>query len=175
MNYLSRKVKRGFRFYKAKIGCWLHGRGLAYAEGALSATVHRANGEDEELGVICRNEVTDTGVAFIVDAFQDSAELELMKYHAAGTDNTAEDQTDTALIAEVETRGTGTTTEGATANIYKTVGTVDITATRAIVEHGVLSASSSGTLLDRSVFSVINVDNGDSIEFTYELTLTAGG
>jgi hypothetical protein len=175
MSYFSRKVKRAYRFYKAKAGCWLHGRGLAYAEGALSATITRANGETEDLGVICRNEVTDTGVAFIVDAFQNSTELETMKYHGCGTDNTAEDQTDTALGAEVETRGTGTTTEGATANIYKTVGTVNITATRAIVEHGVFSASTSGVLLDRSVFSVINVDNGDSIEFTYELTLTAGG
>jgi hypothetical protein len=85
MSYFSRKVKRAYRFYKAKAGCWLHGRGLAYAEGALSATVTRANGETEELGVICRNEVTDTGVAYIVDAFQDSTELELMKYHACGT------------------------------------------------------------------------------------------
>jgi hypothetical protein len=98
-----------------------------------------------------------------------------MKYHGCGTDNTADNQTDTALGVEVETRATGTTTEGATANIFKSVGTVNITATRAIVEHGIFDASTSGQMLDRTVFSVINVDNGDSIEFTYEITFTAGG
>jgi len=31
------------------------------------------------------------------------------------------------------------------------------------------------TLLDRTLFSAVNVVNGDSIEFTYTLTVTAGG
>ena len=47
-------------------------------------------------------------------------------------------------------------------------------ATAAIVEHGIFSqaATGGGTLLDRSVFSAINVASGDSIQFTYDLTLT---
>jgi hypothetical protein len=146
-----------------------------FGEGELSAVITRADGEVENLGCIGRNYVTDSGVAWLVDAFQDTEECETMKYHGCGTDNTAENQTDTALGVEVETRATGTTTEGATANIFKSVGTVNITATRAIVEHGIFDASTSGQMLDRTVFSVINVDNGDSIEFTYEITFTAGG
>jgi len=102
----------------------------------------------------------DSGVAYIVDAFQNTVELENMKYHGSGTGTTAEAQTQTALVTEVETRATGTTEEGASANIYKTVGTVSYTGANAITEHG--------------VFSAINVGNGDSIQFTYELTFPAG-
>jgi len=43
-----------------------------------------------------------------------------------------------------------------------------------VTEHGLFNASSAGTLMDRTVFSAINVVNGDSIQFTYELTATAG-
>ena len=97
-----------------------------------------------------------------------------MKYHAVGTGNTAEAIGDTALVTEVETRATGTQAENA-ANIYETVGTITATGARAIVEHGVFSASSVGTLLDRTVFSVVNLATNDSIQTTYRLTLTSGG
>ena len=44
----------------------------------------------------------------------------------------------------------------------------------AVTEHGIFSAASGGILLDRSVFSVINLASGDSIQSTYQLTFTAG-
>jgi hypothetical protein len=69
-----------------------------------------------------------------------------------GTGAVAENVTDTALGTQVETRATGTQVEGASANIYRTVATITATASRAITEHGVFSASTGGTLLDRSVF-----------------------
>lgn len=143
--------------------------------GFLSARVIRANGEVEDLGVISTKKVTTAFRDYIVDSLQDTETylLDTFKYHGSGTDNTAESNSDTTLGTEVETRATGSQTEGATANIYKTVGTVTYTATRAIVEHGIFNASSSGTLMDRSVFSTINVDNNDSIEFTYEITFNA--
>ena len=137
--------------------------------------VHMRNGQVvADLGLVSTKVVTTAGVGYIVDAFQNSVELENMKYHGSGTGTGSEASADTALGTEVESRATGTTTEGASANIYRTVGTVAYTATRAITEHGVFSASTSGVLLDRSVFSAINVISGDSIQFTYELTLPAG-
>lgn len=148
--------------------------GALFPTGRLFARV-RHDGQWEDRGLISTKVVTTAGVGFIVDAFQNSVELETMKYHGVGTGNTAEASSDTALVTEVETRGTGTTTEGASANIYRTVGTVSFANARAVVEHGIFSASSGGVLLDRSVFSVINVGVGDAIEFTYELTLPAGG
>lgn len=142
--------------------------------GRLYARVFRSDGSIEDLGLICTKVVTDAGVNFIVDSFQGAEDVDQMHFHAAGTDNTAEASSNTALGTEVESRATGSTTEGGSANIFRTVGTVSFTATRSIVEHGVLSASSGGTLLDRSVFTSIGVDNGDSIEFTYDLTVPSG-
>lgn len=143
-------------------------------ESALGAKVIRANGKIEDLGVLGRRVVTTVGVNFIVDAFQNLTELENIKYHEMGTGATAEAVGDTALVTAVESRVAGTQTE-ASANQYVSVATITATAARAIQEHGIFSASSAGTLLDRTVFTTINLAIGDSIQFTYTLTVTAGG
>jgi hypothetical protein len=121
-------------------------------------------------------------VGYIVDAFQNSVELENMKFHGLGTGSTAESASQTALITELTTeytgdvRATGTTTEGATANIYRTVATntLDATPGAALREHGVFSASTSGVLLDRTLYAAITLSSGDALQSTYELTLTSG-
>lgn len=148
--------------------------GFTVPIGRLYATVLRADGGRVDLGLISTRVVTTAGVNYLVDALQGTVEPENMKYHGMGTGNTAEASGDTALVTEVESRATGSQTEGASANIYRTVGTITATQARAVVEHGIFSASSAGTLLDRSVFSVINLALGDSIQFTYDLTLPAG-
>jgi len=63
------------------------------------------------------------------------------------------------------------------ANQLRSVGTQSFTGSGAITEHGLFSVitESAGVLWDRSVFSAINVDNGDSIEWTYTCTVSAGG
>lgn len=158
--------------------------GLSNLYGSLYLTHIKADGEVLELGLASMRVVTTAGVNFIVDAFQNSTELENLKYHGIGTNNTAESSADTALGAESttalnpdSTRATGSTTEGASANIYRTVGTLTADASIAAVEHGVFSAASTGTgtLLDRSVFSTVNLASGDSLQATYDLTVSAGG
>jgi hypothetical protein len=140
-------------------------------------------GQVLDYGVLSRRVVTDAGVAYIVDAFQNLTELENMKYHGFGTGSTAEAASQTALITELTTqyvsdvRPTGSTTE-ASAAVYRTVATLspDSGGTIAVTEHGVFSASSAGTLLDRSVFSAVNlVASSDSLQATYDLTLSSGG
>jgi len=129
----------------------------------------------EELGLICTKVVTDAGVQYLVDSFQGLGPLPAnFKYHASGTGTTAEAAAQTALVTEVASRATGTQLEGASANIYRTVGSITYSGTFAITEHGVFSAASVGTMLDRSVFAAINVQSSDIIEFTYELTLPSG-
>jgi hypothetical protein len=87
---------------------------------------------------------------------------------------TAEAIGNTAMeTTDGESRATGTQTESA-ANAYQSVGTIAYTSTKAVTEHGLFNDSSAGTLMDRTVFSAINVVSGDSIQFTYTLTLTAG-
>lgn len=169
-------------------GWWRHQGarmlGVGHLYGRLYATVQHSDGGVTDYGLVSTRVVTDTGVAFIVDAFQNITEVETLKYHGVGTGTTAEAASQTALVTESttalnpdSTRATGTTVEGATGNIYRTVGTVTFDATAAVTEHGVFSqaATGGGTMLDRSLFSAINVVSGDSITFTYELSFASGG
>jgi len=156
---------------------------LATFYGSLYITHIRNDGEILELGLASMRVVTTAGVNFLVDALQGTVEPEILKFHGVGTTNTAESSSDTALAAESttalnpdSTRATGSLTEGASANIFRTVGTLTADASIAAVEHGIFSqaATGGGTLLDRSVFSTVNLASGDSIQFTYDLTLPAG-
>ena len=157
--------------------------GIAVLTSELRGKLIQRAGTTHDLGVLSYRVVTNNGVGYIVDAFQNLVEPENMKYHGVGTGGTAEAAADSALVTESttalnpdSTRATGTTTESA-ANAYQTVGTVTFDATAAITEHGIFSqaATGGGVLLDRSLFSAINVVSGDSIQFTYTLTFTAGG
>lgn len=142
------------------------------------------DGHIVDYGLASMRVVTTAGVNFIVDAFQNLTEVELFRFHGIGTGTNAEAVGDTALQTELttqynpdNTRATGSLTEGASANIFRTVGTNTVDAAAAITEHGILTqaATGGGTLLDRSVFAVINLGNGDSLESTYDLTVSAGG
>jgi len=156
--------------------------GIPTVFGSLWVRVFRSDGEVIEYGLATMRLVTDVGVGYIVDAFQNTVELENMKFHGLGTGTTAESAAQTALVTELtteynpnSTRATGTTTE-TSANIYRTVATNTIdSGTPAVTEHGVFSASSTGVLLDRSVFSAINLVANDGIQTTYDLTFTSGG
>jgi hypothetical protein len=160
-------------------------RGLRLSNfyGALYLTHIKADGEVLELGLASMRVVTTAGVNFLVDALQGTVEPEILKFHGIGTGTNAEAAADTALQTESttalnpnDTRATGSLTEGASANIFRTVGTNTVDATVACTEHGILSqaATGGGTLLDRSVFSVVNLASGDSLQSTYDFTITAG-
>lgn len=153
-------------------------------DSALSVAVLRPGRPVLDLGVVSRKVITDNGVGFIVDAWQNIVELEIMKYHGIGTGTTAEAASQTALVTESttalnpdSTRATGTTVEGATGNIFRSVGTLTVDAAVAVTEHALFSqaATGGGTMFDRSVFSAVNLASGDSIQTTYECTFTSGG
>ena len=135
----------------------------------------------KDLGVVSRKAVTTEFVNLLVDELQASAPTHTrffdFKFHDCGTGTTAENASDVALVTPYGgARTSGTQVEGASANIYRSIGTIAFTSTLAITEHGLFNAASAtDELMDRSVFTAINVVNGDSIQFTYELTCTAGG
>lgn len=135
----------------------------------------------EDHGVVSRKVITTAGVNFLVDAFQNTTELETFKYHGLGTATTAEAIGQTALTTELttqytgDTRATGSTIEGASANIYRTVGTNTLDASAVVEEHGVFSAASAGTLWDRSLTGTQTLASGDSLQTTYDCTCSAGG
>jgi hypothetical protein len=149
---------------------------LAYMHGRLRLQVRHADGRVTDYGVVSDRVVTTAFVTALATYMYDGSGVlpTAYDYHACGTGTTAEAVGDTALVTEVETRATGTPTNPG-AGQYRSTGTVSITGTRAITEHGLLSASSTGTLCDRSVFSAVNVVSGDSIQFQYTLTFSAGG
>lgn len=143
-----------------------------------------SDGKVIDYGLASLRLVTTAGVNFLVDALQGTVEPEILKYHGFGTGTTAESAAHTALVTELtteyvvnSTRPTGSQTEGASANIYRSVGTLspDSGGTLAITEHALFSADAAGTMLDRSVFSAVNLVAGsDSLQVTFDLTLATG-
>jgi|SRR5581483_3867935 len=96
------------------------------------------------------------------------------KYVAAGTGNAAEDVAQTALGAEVGSRGLGVVTKSATRQ-FQVVGTVTFpTVGGAITEFGLFDANAAGNMWDRRVFAVINVNAGDSVQFSYSCDIPGG-
>lgn len=136
-----------------------------------------------EVGVTSRKLITNNGVAFLVDAWQNSLELEIMKYHGIGTGATAEAAGDTALVTESttalnpdSTRATGTLTE-TSAPVFATVGVNTVDASVSVAEHGLFSqaATGGGVLWDRSLTGTQALSAGDSLQTTYSMTASAGG
>lgn len=150
--------------------------GLMTAYGKLEAVLTRANGEIINYGVLGLRVVTTAFVSFVVDQLQtETSVFGDFKFHDSGVGTTAEAIGDTGIeTTDGESRATGTQTESA-ANAYRSVGTISYTTTKAITEHGLFNDATTGTLMDRTVFSAVNVVNGESIQFTYTLTVSAGG
>lgn len=150
--------------------------GIATLLGKLEAVIIKADGTRINYGVLGYRVVTTAFVNFVVDQLQtETSVFGDFKYHDSGVGTTAEAIGDTGIeTTDGESRATGTQTESA-ANAYRSVGTISYTTTKAITEHGLFNDATTGTLMDRTVFSAINVVNGDSIQFTYTLTISAGG
>jgi hypothetical protein len=158
---------------------WLGNADRVLMHGKLYAVVNGIN-----LGCIGSRVVTTAGVNYLRDDFANGAggaDISLFKYHGCGTGAVAEAIGDTALGAECttalnpdSTRGVGTQVNSV-AKTYSTVATLTFDAAAAVTEHGLFSAASGGTLWDRTVFAAINVASGDSIQFTYTLTINDGG
>ena len=144
--------------------------------GEVAAKIIRADGRAVDLGCIGKRVVTNAGVTYMRDDFNDAAgDINAFNQHDSGTGTVAEAVGDTALGAAAGPARVAGTKSVPAANQYRTVATIAYTATLAITEHGLFSAAAAGTLWDRTVFAAINVVSGDSIQFTYTLTINAGG
>lgn len=135
---------------------------------------HIRNGEVIGERIVHNRVVTNGGRDAIVDAFTGAFTLANFNYHDWGTGTGDEAATDTGITAAGESRVSGTQSQP-TSDVYQSVATITATGSHAITEHGLFSASTSGTLLDRTKFAAINVASGDSIQFTFTLTFASGG
>lgn len=139
--------------------------GIPTMTGQLELLLIKRDGRRVNYGVVSRRVVTTAFVSFVVDQLQtETSVFGDFKYHDSGVGTTAENAADTGIeTTDGESRATGTQTE-ASATAYRSVGTISYTTTKAITEHGLFNDSSAGTLMDRSVFSAVNVVSGDSIK-----------
>jgi len=116
--------------------------------------------------------LTNVGEEWVVDSLLRTGALDIPATHGGfGTDGTAAAKGDTALGVEVESRGAVTPTKtgsGATAKAQY-VWTNTATAARAIQEAGLFSASGAGSMFTSHNFTTINLNSGDSIQFTLTL------
>ena len=108
---------------------------------------------------------------------QASPRISSMNFHDSGTGTVAATSTDSGLGTQAgpTTRATGTQSNPTT-NQYRSLGTISYSGGLAITEWALFNQSAQGgTMWDRRVFGAINVISGDSIQFTYTLTVNAGG
>ncbi len=137
--------------------------GLAL-KGKLSITL---NGETvQEVD----NLVVTAGKGYVASRMKDTSAT-AMSHMAIGTGSSAAAAGNTALgnqAARVSL--TSTTVSGADVVYAATFGAG--TGTAAITEAGIFNASSSGTMLCRTVFSVVNKGAADSMTITWTVTVS---
>ena len=150
--------------------------GIPTLHSQLSIRLIRADGSAINYGVVGYKLVTTAFVDDMVDELiTETSTWGDYKYHDSGVGVTGAAVGNTDIeTTDNESRATGTQVENAH-NIYESVGTITYSGTLAITEHGLFNASTGVTLMDRHTFSAINVENTDSIEFTYDLTVSDGG
>lgn len=137
--------------------------------GQLKLTLTRPSGHVKH-EVIVPNLVVTTGKNFIASRMKD-ASATAMTHMAIGTGSTAAAAGNTALGSEAGRVALTSTT--VTDNAVAYVATFAAgTGTGAITEAGLLNASSSGTLLCRTVFSVINKASADTLGITWTVTVS---
>lgn len=129
-------------------------------------------GKDGELKQVAEvpNLVVTAGKGFIASRMT-AASADVMSHMAVGTSSTSPAAGDTTLGAEsARVALTSGTTSGAVATYVASFPAG--TGTAALQEAGLFNASSSGTMLCRTTFSVINKGASDSMTITWTVTVS---
>ena len=135
--------------------------------GELKLTLTKPDGNTHE--TVIPNIVVTDGKEYIASRMKD-ATATAMSHMAIGTDSTAAAAGDSTLGTEAGRVSLTSTT--VTSNAVAYVATFGAgTGTGAITEAGIFKASSSGTLLCRTVFSVINKGAADTLGITWTVTV----
>ena len=139
------------------------------ALGKLTIEVKDKDGKLKQREEV-KNLVVDTGLAYIASRMKD-ASATAMSYMAIGTGSSAAAAGNTALGTEAARVALTSTTVTSNAVAYVASFAAG-TGTGAITEAGILNAASSGTLLCRTVFSVVNKGASDSMTITWTVTIS---
>lgn len=139
-------------------------------KGDLTITVYNPDGTIKEQHDL-KNLVVTAGKTWIASRMS-SASAAVMGWIAVGTNNTAAAVTDTTLGTEL-TR-VATTVSGGTPSTNTVTYVANFpagTGTGALVEAGIFNASSAGTMLSRTVFTVVNKGASDTMTITWVITV----
>jgi hypothetical protein len=135
--------------------------------GELKITVTKPDGNTHE--TVVPNIVVTDGKEYIASRMKD-ATATAMSHMAIGTGSTAAAAGDSTLGTEAGRVSLTSTT--VTSNAVAYVATFGAgTGTGAITEAGIFNASSSGDMLCRTVFSVINKGAADTLGITWTVTV----
>jgi hypothetical protein len=131
--------------------------------------------------LVISNLITNTGMAGVASRINGHGSEAAFTYIAIGTGATAAAAADSALQAETTTNGgaraagtVGRETTAQTNDTANLVKTFAITGSLAITESGVLNAASVGILLNRQVFSAVNLVNTDNFQVTHKFQVAQG-
>lgn len=139
--------------------------------GDVSMVLYGPDGSVKETREI-NNLVVQTGLNYIASRMKD-ATATAMTHMAVGTTSTAAANGDTTLGAEVAASRTTLTSTTVTTNSVAYACTFAAgTGTGALVEAGIFNAPSAGTMLCRTVFSVINKGASDTLTITWTVTVS---
>ena len=117
------------------------------------------------------NLVVTVGKNFIASRMKDTTDT-AMSHMEVGTGSTAAAVGNTALETPVASSRVSLTSTTVTTNSVAYVATFPAgTGTGALTEAGIFNASSAGTLLCRTVFSVINKGAADTLGITWTVTV----
>ena len=142
---------------------------LIKVRGELKLTLSSPQGNVKQ-EIIVPNLVVTAGKNLIASRLKDTSDA-AMTHMAIGTGSTAAAAGNTALGSEAG-RVALTSTTVTTNNVAYVASFGAGTGTGAITEAGLLNASSSGTLLCRTVFSVINKGANDTLGITWTVTIS---
>tara|TARA_B100001996_G_scaffold52817_1_gene37653 strand:+ start:683 stop:1126 length:444 start_codon:yes stop_codon:yes gene_type:complete len=139
------------------------------ATGKLTVEIKNKQGKVIDTREV-KNLVVDTGLAFIASRMKDTTAT-AMSHMAIGTGSTAAAAGNTALGTEASRKALTSTTVTSNAVAYVASFAAG-EGTGAITEAGILNAGSGGTLLCRTVFSVVNKAASDSMTITWTVTIS---
>lgn len=140
-------------------------------QGRLSVVLRDSNGQVKQSYEV-PNLVVNTGLAYITSRMKDATD-DVMSHMAVGSGATAADGGDTALETQIGSRVALTSTT-VTANEIEYVATFAAgVGTGAVTEAGTFNAATAGTMLCRTVFSVVNKGIDDVLQITWTITLNA--
>lgn len=116
------------------------------------------------------NLVVTAGKNFVASRMKNTSDS-AMSHMAIGSGTTAAAAGQTALVTELGRVSLTSTT--VSSNVVTYVATFAAgTGTGAVTEAGILNASSNGTMLCRTVFSVVNKGSADSMTITWTVTVS---